>query len=117
MSWLYLFALGLVLWAACGGVIGVGRRLWGLDTALLVHLAAAPVFAFIVSAAHKMLAPEFGSVLRATVLTGLIVILDAVVVAPFFERSYMMFRSVTGTWLPFAAIFLASLVAGTLVSN
>jgi len=78
-------------------------------------LVVAPVIAFAVSAAHKLLAAEFSSVLRATVITGLVVILDAVVVAPLFERSYAMFRSPIGTWIPFGAIYVASLVAGILV--
>ena len=37
-------------------------------------------------------------------------------VAPLFERSYAMFRSFVGTWMPFAAIFLASWAAGILMS-
>ena len=114
MAWVSLFALGLILWAACGGVMAVGRRIWTIDIALRVHLAIAPVLAFLVSAVHKMLAPEFDSVLRAIVITGLVIVLDAIVVAPLFERSYAMFRSVIGTWLPFAAIFLASWAAGML---
>ncbi len=48
-------------------------------------------------------------------LTGLVITLDAVVVAPIFERSYAMFRSLVGTWLPFALILVASLAAGILV--
>jgi hypothetical protein len=112
MSWAYLFGLGFVLWGACGAVIAIGRRLWTLNTTLRVHLAAAPVIFFVVSAIHKMLAPDFNFLLRATVLTGLVVMLDAVVVAPLFERSYAMFRSLIGTWLPFAAIFLAGVAAG-----
>ena len=36
-------------------------------------------------------------------------------VAPLFERSYAMFRSALGTWIPFVAIFLASWAAGALV--
>jgi hypothetical protein len=115
MPWVYLFALGLVLWGLCGAVIAIGRRIWPLDTALRVHLAAAPTIAFLVSAVHKLLAADFNPVLRAAVLTGMVVILDAVVVAPIFERSFAMFRSVIGTWLPFAAIFLASLAAGYLL--
>ena len=114
MAWGSLFALGLILWMACGGVMAVGRRIWTIDIALRVHLAVAPAVAFIVSAVHKMLAPEFDSVLRALAITGLVVLLDAVVVAPLFERSYAMFRSFIGTWLPFALIFLASWAAGIL---
>jgi hypothetical protein len=112
MGWVYLVALALVLWAACGGVIAIGRRFWSLDTTLRVHLIAAPVLAFLVSLAHRGLAPGFDPMVRAVAMTAIIVILDAGVVAPLFERSYAMFRSLIGTWLPFVAIFLASLAAG-----
>ena len=39
-------------------------------------------------------------------------LLDALIVAPLFERSYAMFRSAIGTWLPFLAIFAAVWFAG-----
>lgn len=115
MSWVWLIGLGVALWAACGGVVAFGRQVWTLNATLRVHLAIAPVIAFVVSAIHKVLAPDFNFLLRAAVLTGLVVVLDAVVVAPLFERSYAMFRSPIGTWLPFAAIFLASVAAGLVV--
>ena len=112
MAWFYLVALALVLWGACGAVIGIGRKLWSLDTTLRVHLVAAPIFAFLVAAAHRELAPAFDPLLRAAALTVIVMLLDALVVAPFFERSYVMFKSVIGTWLPFAAIFAAAWAAG-----
>jgi len=115
MAWVYLVGLALVLWGTCGAVMAIGRRIWTLDTTLRIHLAAAPVIAFFVSAVHKLLAADFSPLLRALVMTGVVVILDAAVVAPVFERSYSMFRSLIGTWIPFAAIFLASLAAGILV--
>ena len=117
MSWLYLFGLGLMLWGACGALIAVGRRLWTLNVALRVHLVAAPIISFVLSAIHRMLAPEFNLVLRAVALTGLVMVLDLVVVAPLLERNYAMFRSSIGTWFPFAAIFLASLAAGLLAPS
>ncbi len=115
MSWISLFGLGFVLWGACGAVIAMGRRIWTLDTTLQVHLIAAPILAFLMAAVHKLQAPEFDPQLRAVVLTALVVLLDVAVVAPIFERSYAMFRSVIGTWIPFTAIFLASLAAGLLI--
>ncbi len=116
MAWVYLLALALVLWGTCGAVIAIGRRLWPLDTVLRVHLIVAPVIAFLVSAAHRLLASDFDPVHRAAAITALVVILDAGVVAPLFERSYAMFRSFIGTWLPFVAIFVASLTAGVVIS-
>jgi len=115
MAWISLIALAVVLWAACGGVIAVGRRVWTMETTLIVHLFAATAFAFAAAAVHKLLAPDFDAALRAAAITGLIIALDALVVAPFFERSYAMFRSALGTWIPFVAIFLATWAAGLLV--
>ncbi len=114
MAWVYLIGLALVLWGACGAVIAVGRGLWSLDTTLRVHLIAAPIIAFLVAAAHKALAPEFDPLLRAATITIIVMLLDALVVAPVFERSYAMFRSFIGTWLPFVAIFAACWAAGVL---
>jgi hypothetical protein len=76
MGWVYLLAPGLVLWGLCGATMAIGRRVWSLDTALHVHLAVAPVVAFVVSAIPKLLAPEFGSVRRATAITGMVIVLD-----------------------------------------
>jgi hypothetical protein len=67
--------------------MAIGRRAWGLDTALRIHLAEAPVIAFVVSAIHEWLRAARGGDDRT------IIVLDAVVVAPLFERSYAMFRS------------------------
>jgi hypothetical protein len=43
---------------------------------------------------------------------GIVIILDVAVLVPLFERSYTMFRSFIGTWMPFVAIFLASWAVG-----
>ena len=112
MAWVYLIGLALVLWGACGGVIAIGRRLWSIDTTLRVHLIVAPLVAFLLAAAHKEMAPAFDPLLRAASFTAIVVLLDALVVAPLFERSYAMFQSVMGTWLPFGAIFVAAWAAG-----
>jgi hypothetical protein len=84
---------------------------------LRVHLIAAPVVAFLVSAVHKEIAPEISPGARAAGITGIVVLLDALLIAPLFERSYAMFSSIIGTWLPFAAIFAASWAASVLVSG
>ena len=112
MAWVYLVALALLLWGACGAVIAIGRKLWSIDTTLRVHLVAAPVFAYLLAAVHAALAPGFDPLTRGVAMTLIIVGLDALVVAPLVERSYAMFRSVIGTWLPFLAIFAAAWTAG-----
>ena len=117
MASIALVLLALALWAACGAVIGIGRKLWSIDTTLIVHLVAAPILAFLAATAHRAVAPGFDPLARAAAITILVMLLDALVVAPFFERSFAMFRSVIGTWLPFAAIFTASWAAGLVASG
>jgi hypothetical protein len=117
MAWTVLFALGFALWGACGAVMAVTRRLWGLDIALRVHLAAAPSVSFFVSAIHALIDPGLSPVLRAVAFTGQVVALDALIVAPLLERNFAMFRSLIGTWMPFALIFLASWAAGILTPS
>ena len=85
MSWIYLLVASLALWAMCGAVIAIGRRIWSLPTTLYVHLIVAPVFAYFLSTVHKFAVPEIDSLPRAAVMTGVVVALDAFVVAPLFE--------------------------------
>jgi hypothetical protein len=77
-----------------------------------VRLIAAPIIACLVGAAHCELAPEFDPILRAAAVTIMVMLLDALVVAPLFEHSYAMCRCVIGTWLRFIAIFTAAWTAG-----
>jgi hypothetical protein len=114
MTWVYLIVLAIVIWGACGGVIYVGRRLWSIETTLRVHLIATLIIAFLCAALHAGFAPGFDPLMRAMAMTLIVIALDAFVVAPLFERSYAMFSSVIGTWLPFVAIFAACWAAGVL---
>jgi len=53
--------------------------------------------------------------IRALVITAIIIVLDAALVAPVFQKSYDMFRAPLGTWIPSVLIFLASWGAGALL--
>ena len=48
--------------------------------------------------------------------TSAVALLDLVIVAGAVQRDWGMFRSVTGTWLPFALIFVATWATGTIMS-
>ena len=97
MAWVELVGLALALWATCGAVIAVGRKLWSIDTTLRVHLLAAPVLAFLAAALHRELAPAFRILFCGPLRSRsfIVMLLDALVVAPLFPglRSYAMFRS------------------------
>jgi hypothetical protein len=82
-----------------------------MDATLLVHAVVAGL-AFGLLAWHYFGHYPDASALGASItMLGVVVGLDALLVAPFLERSHAMFRSVLGTWVPFALIFTASYVA------
>ena len=45
-------------------------------------------------------------------MNSFVIGLDATVVAPVFEKSYAMFASILGRWLPFLSIFAATYFTG-----
>jgi hypothetical protein len=90
----------VVGWAVCGGTIAVGRQILSMATTLLVHAIVAPLV-FALLSMHFFRRYPAASPLRTSLgFVGIVVALDAFVVAPLIERSYAMFTSPLGTWIP-----------------
>ncbi len=104
---------GLVGWAICGATVVVGRQLISMQATLWIHAAVAPVAFALLTEHHFRRFPASSAVRTALAMLAIVVGLDALLVAPVFERSYAMFTSVLGTWVPFALIFAASYCAGS----
>ncbi len=90
-----------------------GRPALGLEKTLKVHAIVAPLYAALVSFVYFTRFRAVTPLAAAAFFTGFIVVLDGALVAPVFEKSYSMFSSVLGTWLPFLSIFAASYLTGT----
>lgn len=109
---------GLIGWAICGATIGIGRQLLPMNVTLIVHALVAPVAFGLLTWNHTRRFPESSARIIALSMVGMVIGLDAGLVAPVFERSYKMFRSVLGTWIPFTLILGASyLAAKQTISN
>ncbi len=108
MAWVVLIVYGLVLWAASAGVFAMGRDIWPGEIPEAVRLAAAPVVASAATVAHKIMAPDFNALVRAAAFTLIVAALDALVLAPVVDRNRAIFGAALGSWLPFAAIFVAT---------
>ena len=88
----------LVGWAICGGTIAVGRQVLSMSDTLLVHAIVAPLV-FALLAIHSFRRYPAASPLGTSLgFVGIVVGLDAFVVAPLIEHSYAMFgvRSAPG---------------------
>ena len=104
-------------WALCGATVAVGRQLVSLRTTLRVHAVVAPVVFGLLTRRYARNVPGAAPAATAVALTGIVVALDAVVVAPLVERSFAMFRSAIGTWVPFGSILAASYLVGRTTSR
>ena len=84
----------------------------GIETTLIVHASLVPVFAFLIALLYFKKFGQFEPLVTAAIFTGFVITLDAGLVAPVFEKSFAMFRSILGTWIPFGLIFFSTLVTG-----
>jgi multisubunit Na+/H+ antiporter MnhC subunit len=102
----------LVGWGLCGAVIGVGRTWWSMETTLIVHVVVAPLIFAVLSGLYFTKFRYTKPLPTAVIFTAIVMAMDAGLVAPVFEKSYDMFSSILGTWLPFALIFTSTWITG-----
>jgi len=105
---LALLGFALLSWGLCGATIGVARSLMPMESALVVHAVAAPVIAGTLAYLYARCCAVTTPLMTGLAFVGVVVVMDAGLIAPFVERSWDMFRSPIGTWIPFALIFFAA---------
>jgi len=110
-----LIAHGVVGWTACGALMGALLATVSEPSAVIAHAVGAPII-FAAVTAHLFLRsggrrPNF----VAGTFTAIVVALDALVVALLIQRSFAMFSSALGTWVPFALIFISVFMTGSLL--
>ena len=104
-------------WALCGAVIGIGKSVTSIQATLVIHAIAAPLIFFVLSMIYFKKFSYTKPLATAIIFTGFVMIMDAGLVAPVFEKSYDMFRSLIGTWIPFALIFISTYLTGLYLKN
>ena len=110
-------AHGLVGWALCAATMGVGMKLTTPQNALIVHALAAPVFFACISLVYFRRSGAWPPLRTAIAFLGVVAVMDVFVVALLIERSFTMFGSVLGTWLPFLLIFVSTWWTGVAVRS
>jgi hypothetical protein len=106
-----------IVWALCGATIGIGRSVMSMELTLIIHAIGAPIFATLVSLVYYKKFNYTNPLQTALIFTLFIVVVDAGLVAPVFEKSYDMFKSVLGTWIPFSLIFLSTFITGLMINR
>lgn len=115
-TWWRVAGHGLVGWAGCGALMMALLSVVSTDTALVLHAIGVPII-FIAVAWHYF-SPVSTRPPAAVALafTGIVAVMDLLVVAGWVEQSLAMFRSVLGVWLPLGLIFVATYITGSIVS-
>jgi peptidoglycan biosynthesis protein MviN/MurJ (putative lipid II flippase) len=108
-----LFAHGLVGWGLCGAIIGIFRGITSMENTLIIHAIGVPIIFGLLSLLYFSRFNYTTPLKTATFFFSLAILMDAFVIAIFVEKSFAMFASILGTWIPFALIFLSTWLVGT----
>lgn len=103
-----LIGFALVGWLICGATIGIGRHSLSMHATLIFHAIVAPLAFWLLAWRYARWFPTISAKRISGTMLGIVVALDAFLVAPMIEHSYAMFESWLGTWLPFALIAVAA---------
>jgi len=99
-------------WALCGAIIAIGRRTTSMRNTLIMHAVGAPIVFGILSFVYFRVFAYTTPLQTAAMFVAVAMLLDVVVVARVIEKSFTMFTSVLGTWIPFALIFASTYLCG-----
>jgi hypothetical protein len=114
------FVLGvhaLVGWVLCGVLIGIGRNIWSMDTTLIVHAIGVPLIFAIISYIYFKKFAYTTPLQTALFFLCFAVVMDFLIVSLLIEKSFAMFGSPLGTWIPFLFIFLSTFVIGSSIQR
>jgi hypothetical protein len=103
---------GLVGWALCGSIIAIGRSLTSMQNTLIIHAIGVPIIFFAISLVYFRFFNYSTPLVTAAFFTVFAIAMDVFVVALLVEKSFAMFASLIGTWIPFALIFISSYATG-----
>jgi len=112
---LIILAHALVGWVLCAATMGIGMAVTTLNHALVIHAIAAPIFFTGISLLYFHKFNYTTPLQTATTFLVFVITMDIFVVAVLINRSFAMFASLLGTWLPFTLIFASTFLTGRLV--
>jgi hypothetical protein len=111
-KFLTIVVYALIGWALCFATMGIGQAFLPLQTALIIHAIAAPIFFALLSVSYFKRFNYTTPMQTALLFVGIVIGLDFFVVALLILRSTEMFTSLLGTWIPFALIFTSTYITG-----
>jgi hypothetical protein len=109
---LVVLAHAFVGWALCGLTMGIGMATTSEKTTLIIHAIAAPIIFGLVSFLYFRKFHYTSPIQTAIIFVSFVVLLDILIVALLIEKSFEMFASILGTWIPFMLSFISTYLTG-----
>jgi hypothetical protein len=110
-----LFAL--IAQMLCWAIMVVGQMVTSIENTLIAHAIGAPIIAIVVSSIYYKKFNYTTPLQTAIVFASVVIAMDIFVVALLIEKSFEMFTSPIGTWIPISSIFLATYLTGLFVTR
>ena len=104
-------------WVLCAAVIGIGFQITSEQNTLIIHALAVPIIFGIISWFYFKKFHHVSPMQMAFICLGFALFMDFFLVAMIIQKSYAMFGSVLGTWIPFLLIFLSTYFVGRKVNK
>jgi len=108
-----ILVFAFVGWALCGAIMGIGRTVTSLENTLVIHAVGAPIIFATLSFIYFTRFNYTTPLETALAFLAFVVFMDVFLIALFVEKSFAMFTSILGTWIPFALIFLSTYLTGS----
>jgi hypothetical protein len=108
---------GLVGWALCGAIIWIGMAVTSMENTLIIHAIGAPIIFGAIASIYFRAFNYTTPLQTAIIFVSVVVFMDFFVVALLIEKSFEMFASLIGTWIPWALIFTSTYLTGLFVTK
>lgn len=112
-----LVGYGVLGWAACAAVLLASLQVGSLASGALLRAAVAPLVFALVAARYFRLSSAREPLYAALAFTAMVGGLDALVLGGVVLKSFALFTSFSGTWLPLALVLLVTWVTGSVMTT
>jgi len=107
----------LVGWALCGAIIGIGFGVTSVENTLVIHAVGVPIIFGLISWLYFTKFNYTTPWQTAAIFLAFAFLMDFFVIAMLAQKSFDMFASILGTWIPFALIFGSTYLVGTFLKR
>jgi hypothetical protein len=112
-----VLAFALIAQMLCWAIMVLGQMITSLENTLIAHAIGAPIIAVVVSLVYYKKFNYTTPLQTAIVFISVVIAMDVFIVALLIEKSFEMFTSPIGTWIPISSIFLATYLTGLFVTK